>query len=289
MSDQVVAISTVPCVAQVTSDDRLVELFLANRQRPNTQSAYRSDVARFRLFVAKPLQTVTLGDVQAYAASLIGAPSTISRRLSAVKSLFKLGHRLGWLVFDVAATVPLPSIRDSLAERILSEEQVQRLFWSEKHPRNLVLLRLVYGAGIRVSEACALRWRDLAVRDESGQVTVFGKGGKTRAILLPPVLWTRVTELRGNAGPDDPVFRSRKGGALRRAQVHVIVKAAAKRAKLPPGVSAHWLRHAHASHALDRSAPVHVVQATLGHASLTTTTRYTHVRPGDSSARYLTA
>jgi integrase/recombinase XerD len=71
--------------------------------------------------------------------------------------------------------------------------------------------------------------------------------------------------------------------------VHLIVKAAAKRAKLPAAMSAHWLRHSHASHALDRGAPVHVVQSSLGHASLTTTTRYSHARPGDSSARYLTA
>ena len=67
------------------------------------------------------------------------------------------------------------------------------------------------------------------------------------------------------------------------------VVAAAKRAKLSTAVSAHWLRHAHASHALDRGAPVHVVQTTLGHASLATTTRYSHARPGDSSARYLVA
>jgi len=77
------------------------------------------------------------------------------------------------------------------------------------------------------------------------------------------------------------------GGPLSRVQVHRIVKSAAKRAGLKPNISAHYLRHAHCSHALDRGAPVHVVQQTLGHASLTTTTRYSHARPGDSSARYL--
>ena len=108
-------------------------------------------------------------------------------------------------------------------------------------------------------------------------------GGLSHRIYLG-----RLVALRGEAADDDPVFRSRQGGPLNRSQVHRIVKRAAKRAKLPPAISAHYRRHAHASHALDRGAPVHVVQATLGHASLTTTTRYTHVRPGDSSARYLT-
>jgi site-specific recombinase XerD len=69
--------------------------------------------------------------------------------------------------------------------------------------------------------------------------------------------------------------------------VHLIVKAAAERAELSPEVSAHWLRHAHASHSLERGAPIHLVQATLGHASVATTGRYLHARPSDSSARYL--
>jgi len=65
------------------------------------------------------------------------------------------------------------------------------------------------------------------------------------------------------------------------------VKAAAERAGLPASVSAHWLRHAHASHSLERGAPIHFVQATLGHSSVATTGRYLHARPSDSSARYL--
>jgi integrase/recombinase XerD len=83
------------------------------------------------------------------------------------------------------------------------------------------------------------------------------------------------------------VFRSRKGGHLDPSAVHRIVKAAANRAELPDHVSAHWLRHAYASHSLDRGAPIHLVQATLGHASVATIGRYLHARPTDSSARYL--
>ena len=83
------------------------------------------------------------------------------------------------------------------------------------------------------------------------------------------------------------MFRSAKGGHLDPAQTHRVVKAAAVRAGLPAAISAHWLRHAHASHALDRGAPIHLVQATLGHASVATTSRYLHARPSDSSSRYL--
>jgi integrase/recombinase XerD len=132
-----------------------------------------------------------------------------------------------------------------------------------------------------------LRWRDLQPRDNAGQITIFGKGGKTRAVLLSNGTWKPLIDLRGQADTDSPVFRSRKGGALDTSQAWRIVKAAALRAGINPKVSCHWLRHAHASHALDRGAPIHLVQQTLGHASVATTGIYLHARPADSSARYL--
>jgi integrase/recombinase XerD len=103
----------------------------------------------------------------------------------------------------------------------------------------------------------------------------------------PLVAVAELLALRGAAAPDDPVFRSRKGGALDPSQVLRIVQAAAQRAGLEAKVSPHWLRHGYASHALDRGAPVHLVAATLGHASIATTGRYAHARPSDSSSRYL--
>lgn len=75
--------------------------------------------------------------------------------------------------------------------------------------------------------------------------------------------------------------------ALSTVQVWRINRKAARRAGIEAPVSLHWLRHAHASHALDRGAPIHLVQSTLGHASVATTGRYLHARPGDSSAFYL--
>jgi integrase/recombinase XerD len=269
----------------------MIALWLASFSRSaNTRYAYGGDIRAFRAFSAKALGSVTVRDIQAFAETLTHlAPATQSRRLSAVKSLIAMGHRLGYLAFDVGAPIQLPAIKDRLAERILTEAEVQHLLFVEKQPRNAAMLRLIYGAGLRISEACELRWRDVVARDEAGQLTIMGKGGKTRVILLPAALWRRLDALRLNAGPDDYVFRSREGGGLKRLRIHRIVKQAVKRAGLPDTVSTHYLRHSHASHALDRNCPVHVLQTTLGHASLQTTTRYSHARPGDSSARYLTA
>jgi integrase/recombinase XerD len=141
---------------------------------------------------------------------------------------------------------------------------------------------------MRVSELCGLRWKDVQERGGAGQVTVYGKGGKTRAILLEPAAWVELQSLRGDAADDSPVFMSRKGGGpVQPNQVREIVAAQAKRAGLKRRVSPHWLRHSHASHAIDNQCPVSLVSATLGHTSLATTGRYLHARPHESSGKYL--
>jgi integrase/recombinase XerD len=274
-------------LAQANSDDTLIGLWLAGKA-DRTRRAYQDDVAALLRFVGKPLRQVTLADLVAYGETLGQlAPASRARKLGAVKSLAAFGHRIGYLAFDIGAPLRLPAIKTTLAERILGEGDVHRLLTLETHPRNHALLRLLYTGALRISELCALTWRDLQPRDDAGQVTVFGKGGKTRVVLLTPGVWTELSALRGIAGEDDPVFRSGKGGHLTPVQVHRLVKQAAARAGIPTATSAHWLRHAHASHALDRGAPVSLVQATLGHASVATTGRYLHARPNDSSARYL--
>jgi len=166
---------------------------------------------------------------------------------------------------------------------------VQRLLALTIKPRDHALRRLLYGAGLRVSRACSLNWRDLQSREDgTGQVTVWGKGAKERTVKVSATTWRALQAVRRpEDGPDDTVFRSRKGRRLSTVQAWRIIREAARRAGIEAPVSPHWLRHAHASHALDRGAPIHLVQSTLGHASVATTGRYLHARPGDSSAFYL--
>jgi len=249
---------------------------------------YRANVS-----LASPFRRrseVTLGDLQGFAQSLEDdglAPISRARTIAAIKSLFGFCHRTRYLPANPAAELSLPRYENRLAERVLSEEDVQRLLAAEAEPRCRILLNLLYIAGLRVSEACNLRWRNLHIRGDAGQVTVFGKNGRTRAIALPASMWTELIGLRGAAGAEDPVFPSRTGKPLDRGRVRMIVRQAVGQVGVAGAVSPHWLRHAHASHALDNGAPIHLVQATLGHSSVATTSRYLHARPGESSARFL--
>lgn len=275
-----------------TPSEQVVNMWLHGKS-PRTVEYYRLYARRFLEFVGKPLHMVTLAEVQGFATSLeeCGLSESTQRTImAAVKSLLSFGNKTGVLPVNVGAIVTLPKASDTLNERILSELEVQTMIVLETNPRNRAILRLLYLAGLRVSELCQLNWKNLHSRGESGQVTVKGKGSKTRSIVLPKSLWVELMQLRAGARADEPVFRSRKGndeGHLTRERVLQIVKAAALRAGIEGRVSPHWLRHAHASHALERGAKIHLVADTLGHSSVSVTGRYLHARPTESSSLYL--
>ena len=272
-----------------TDDARVVETWAARSASVHTRRKYRATAARFLDHLGRPLAAATLADLQAYLATLDGkAPATRANAAAALKSLFSFAQETGALALNVGKALKAPPVKNTLAERILAEPDAMRMIALEPDGRNRTFLTVLYGAGLRISEGIGLRWRDLTVRDGAGQATVYGKGGKTRIVLLSANTWRQVLALREAPDPDAFVFRAQPSGrGLSLSQAHRIVKAAAGRAGLSAEVSAHWLRHAHASHALDRGAPIHLVQATLGHASVSTTGRYLHARPSESSARFL--
>jgi integrase/recombinase XerD len=273
---------------QASNDGEVVKLWLHGRPT-NTQRAYQREVERFQAFVQKPLQTVTLSDVQDFSDSIVAMrPSSVARALASIKSLMSFAHEIGYLQYNVGLPVRLPTVRNRRAERILTEEQVMRMLALTKNQRDHALLRLAYASALRISELASLSWRDLTERGGSGQVSVIAKGGRTHSVLLSVGTWVEITALRtAESTNDSPVFVSKKGTRLSKAQIHRVVVAASQRSEIPSNVSLHWLRHAHASHALDRGAPIHLVSQTLNHSNLATTSVYVHARPTESSGKFL--
>ena len=272
---------------QADTDAQLIELWLHGRSA-NTQAAYQHDIGKFFSLVGKPIREVTLRDFQTFADAIEGSVRTKRRVIAAVKSLFSFALKLGYVRFSVAAAVRAPKAMDTLAERILPEAKIHEMIALTPEGRDRMLLRLLYATGGRVSEICAAKWRHVQANGDSGQVTLFGKGGKTHAVVLPASLWADFVAYRADADDDAPVFASRKGGGhLDRSQVLRIVQQAARRARIRRKVSPHWFRHAHASHAMDRGAGIHLVCATLAHSSIAITGRYLHAKPTESSAKFL--
>ena len=268
------------------TNSELIDLWLHGKSK-NTVDGYRRYAERFFSHVNKHLSDCTLMDIQLWVMTLSSSDNSKRVAVGAIKSLFSFAKQLGVVSANLGVLVKSPKAKNRLAERILTQEEVQLLINSTTNERDRAIIRLLYFAGLRVSELCGLKWRDLKSRSDGGQITVFGKGEKTRTVLVGAGIWREINSLKGNSRKDDPVFVSLKGGHLCRSMVFHIVKNAAKRALIEANVSPHWLRHSHATHSLDRGAPIHLLQKTLGHSSVAITEMYLHARPTDSSALYL--
>src|SRR5262249_124994 len=219
----------------------------------------------------RPARACAMGD---------GSPvraATVNTYVAAVKSFLGFAHRVGFTRFNAAALIKLKKAPRQVAERILGEFEARDLIKHAKPGRDRLMLEVAYFGGLRVSELVGLVWAQV-IRRENGeaQLSIVGKGDKAREGLIPAEIAAKLFASRGEGPASAPVFASvrRPGQPLSERAVNYIVKDAAERAGVNPAASVHWLRHAHASHAIDNGAPITLVSATLGHADLKTTSVY---------------
>jgi integrase/recombinase XerD len=262
---------------------------LAARRAPKTVDAYRRDLRALADWLGGPPSKATTDDLERWLAELRAAglsPATIARRVAAVRSFFQHLILLGARTDSPAAALELPRRRRRLP-RTLSAAEAQRLIEAAPGttPRSLrdrALVELLYGAGLRVSEAVGLGKTD--VDFERRLVSCTGKGGKERVV---PVGRHATEALRRYLAHGRPyldrrhrpeLFLNAQGGALTRAGAFLILRRLAERAGLEPErVHPHLLRHSFATHLLEGGADLRSVQEMLGHADLGTTELYTHV------------
>ena len=262
---------------------------LAARRAPRTVEAYRSDLAALGAWLGRPPASATTDELERYLAELRAqglAPATITRRVAAVRSLFRHLVLLGARTDNPAAELTLPR-RARRLPRTLSPGEVERVIeaasgTTPRAARDRALVELLYGAGLRVSEAVGLE--RAAVDLEGRLVRVTGKGGKERIV---PVGRPAAESLRRYLAHDRPhldrhgrheLFLNAQGGGLTRAGAFLILRRLADKAGLEPGrVHPHLLRHSFATHLLEGGADLRSVQELLGHADLSTTELYTHI------------
>jgi site-specific recombinase XerD len=280
-------------VAPVTSlrdlDVESFLLLLAARRSPRTVDAYRRDLAACGSFVRRPVGAATTADLERWVAQMRAeglAATTISRRVAAVRSYYRHQLLLGTRADNPAAELALPKRPRSLP-RTLSPAETERLIDAAAGPtpralRDRALVELLYGAGLRVSEAMGLS--RAAVDLEGRIVRVIGKGDKERIVQLgrPAAEALRRYLAMGRPHLDrrhrPDLFLNARGGSLTRAGAFLILRRLADRAGLDPArVHPHLLRHSFATHLLEGGADLRSVQEMLGHADLSTTERYTHV------------
>ncbi|MEO8502700.1 MAG: tyrosine recombinase XerC [Acidobacteriota bacterium] len=289
---------------------KLVARYLAHLDEerglsPHTLRAYSGDLKRFveflaREFLDRPPADVRPADVDALAvrsflASLARADvgrRSQGRALSAVRSLFRFACREGVLQTNPAATIRTPKHPKHLP-RHLRPGEVETLIEQPAGAEPLALrdrafLELLYASGLRVGELVSLDWDDL---DLDGRVLrVLGKGGKERMVPFgKPAAealrnWRKAAEavrppgsLREINAGDDPVFLNSRGGRLTDRSVRRLLDRYAESSQLPSGIHPHTLRHTFATHLLEGGADLRAIQELLGHSSLGTTQKYTHL------------
>lgn len=270
------------------SDDMLVQLFVATKRSEKTRVQYTHSTGMLRTRLGKPLASITLQDAVDYHAWLktqYSSLHSVKLHVNVAKALCSFGVKLNYLRTNVFAVIKPDTTPEVTHKRILTEEQVLKLIDAPKRERDKLLLRLIYAAGLRVGEVCNLVWGDLLL---NGVLHIRnGKGQKERFVTLSESMIEKLLAARSDAGPSAPIFRSQKGGKLDDSQVQRLIKTAAGSVGITGDVSPHWLRHSHASHALDRGANLVAVRDTLGHSSIATTNKYLHSKRQDSSALHL--
>jgi integrase/recombinase XerD len=269
-----------------------VDSFLAlsaARLAPRTLEAYRRDLADLAAYLGGSPADATTERLQAYVARMRAdglAATTIARRIAAIRSFFRHQVLVGARAENPAAELELPRRRRALP-KTLSPGEVERLIESAagvtpRALRDQALVELLYGAGLRVSEAVGL---DKAGVDlENRFVRALGKGSKERIVPLgrPAVEALARYLSRGRPHLDrrhrPELFLNAKGGPLTRAGAFLILRKLAEKAGLDPErIHPHLLRHSFATHLLEGGADLRSVQEMLGHADLATTELYTHV------------
>jgi len=268
-------------------EEFLAHLAVERRMSPNTLDAYRRDLTALAAWAGAQDQPGLLElhgeQLRAFVAAEHRrglSPKSLQRRLSACRSFYGWLLKQGRIAASPAAAIRAPKAPRKLPQVLDPDEAKALVEVPTDAPlglRDRALLELFYSSGLRLSELCGLRWRDLDLAD--ALVTVLGKGARQRSVPLGSHARRALAEWRAStgAGTDAPVFPGRTGGAITPRAVQLRIRLLAQRQGLFKRVHPHLLRHSFASHILESSGDLRGVQELLGHADIATTQIYTHL------------
>lgn len=293
-----VGLSSQFVVDQQVRDAAVIGSWLYDNDKSlKTQNIYKKMIAEFfKTYSHLTIKTTTTAHIAAFLKSKDHL-EVRSRNLvkSILSSLFQFCEDIQYIPHNPARALKRTKTPETFTEKVLELAEIRQMVLKEDSWRNRLVLKLLYLTGVRVSELCGIRQKHFVERaDGEVQVTVLGKGNKVRSIIIPKELWIELNdygakETLGAKEPDDFVFRSQKKPytQLDPSTVFDIVKGAARKAGLTKQPSPHWFRHSSATHAIENGAPIHVVQASLGHSSIQTTGKYLSQRPKESLSNFL--
>ncbi len=239
---------------------------------PRTIKTYIHCVDLFMRRAKKEVKAIRRKDIENYLLQLRDqnkSRSTLNVHLSAIKFLFETILRK-----KVTVSIPL-SRKEKKLPLVLSQKEVRSLLHCIQNPKQQFMIQLLYGAGLRVSELCNLRKKDLDLENSVGWVRQ-GKGRKDRRFIIPRSLVQKLMDYTRSCKEEDYVFKGYRGAYSSRS-VYEIVKRARKKAGIKKKIHPHTLRHSFATHLVENGYDVERIQSLLGHSSVETTMIYVHV------------
>ena len=280
------------CKELMVTDNIRLGTYLHNTGISDTsRPAYKRTLVKFFTFYNVGISEVTDIHINLYITSLPVGDSTKNFVIKVLSSFFTYMFKTGYISQNPSAVIRQIKVADKLIEKILSFEQVKQMIETEQNVRNRTFLIVLYYAGLRVSEALSVKWKNFRVlQDGAAQLTIIGKGRKARTLHIPEDIYKIICENLNSkeCDLDDFIFKSKDSDkAFCRRHAIRICKNAALKARIDKIPSPHWFRHSNATHAIDNGAPIHLVQKSLGHSDISTVGRYLHSNPMESTANFL--
>lgn len=256
-----------------------IDYLIANRKSENTVATYTRHIQAILNFINKPDNEITYTDLLTWQRSVSNlSSSTVALQINAIKSYFNYLENVGAIKNNPASKLTLPKVKNKV-KPYCTTEMVSNIINNARSPRDKAVLSLVASTGLRMSEMATItmkQWEDMK-RYNARNITIVGKGDKERSIYINDMVMNAIDEYIAHKKRSEKyLFESNGGKVMDDSNLNKMIKKTAQRANIPfwNDMSCHTLRAAFATIASDKGVPVAVISSALGHASLTTTTKY---------------
>lgn len=256
-----------------------IDYLIANRKSENTVATYTRHIQAILNFINKSDNEITYTDLLTWQRSVSNlSSSTVALQINAIKSYFNYLENVGVIKDNPASKLTLPKVKNKV-KPYCTTEMVSNIINNARSPRDKAVLSLVASTGLRMSEMATItmkQWEDMK-RYNARNITIVGKGDKERSIYINDMVMNAIDEYIAHKKRSEKyLFESNGGKVMDDSNLNKMIKKTAQRANIPfwNDMSCHTLRAAFATIASDKGVPVAVISSALGHASLTTTTKY---------------
>lgn len=276
-------------LTKATTDNELILSWLMDKPSKLTQKQYNVNIRQFINYIGCPLVEVKYEDMQGYVRMLElkgYQKSTITTKLTSIKSLFSFGYKLGYLPHNVASLVKFKADEVKLSDKLINHHDIKLMCHNTYYFRDKLIIKMLYSLGLRISELINIKWSDFFSDGDFINLAVTGKGNKSRTLLITNSLYSELLKLK-KEGIDYVFTAYDRNTPLTRQSVNIFLNKLQKKLGLETRITPHKFRHSHATMSIKNGCDLSLLQQSLGHSSIRTTEKYLNYRKNEGSTQYI--